>query len=64
MLRLFTMLHHVKFSNLIPITSLLVSCCAFRYQIKVLFPWHEELSKQIFNLEIAVKMLENKINKK
>jgi len=61
MLHYFTMLHHVKISNIIPIASFIVSCCSFRYQITVLYPWHEDLSKQMLKLEYTMNTLKNEI---
>jgi len=30
----------------IPILALILSICALTFQVTVLYPWHEELSKQ------------------
>ena len=36
---------------MVPIAGLLISSYALRFQMKVLYPWHEDLSMQISSLE-------------
>jgi hypothetical protein len=40
----------------IPLVSLVVGLCALTFQITVLYPWHEELSREFHILAKAVKV--------
>jgi hypothetical protein len=56
------MFRRIPFSSLVPAASLIISSYALRFQMKVLYPWHEDLSKQIEGLERNIKLLQNEVN--
>ena len=37
---------HLKYLKWLPLIALIVALCALTFQVFVLHPWHEELSKQ------------------
>jgi hypothetical protein len=43
---------------MIPVANLIVSCCSLKFQIGILYPWHEKMSKQILDLDKTVKALQ------
>jgi hypothetical protein len=43
---------------MVPVASFIVSSCSLKFQIGILYPWHEKMSKQISNLDKTVKALQ------
>ena len=39
----------------LPILALILSICALTFQVTVLYPWHEELSREFAKLARAIK---------
>jgi len=39
----------------LPIVALVISMCALIFQVTVLYPWHEELSREFAKLSRAVR---------
>ena len=66
MLHYYTILHLIikDLSRMIPVASFIVSCCSLKFQIGILYPWHEEMSKQMLDLEKTVKALQIDMKKK
>jgi hypothetical protein len=48
---------------LVPAAGLIVSSIALRFQMKVLYPWHEDLSRQIEGLDRNIKLLQEEVKK-
>jgi hypothetical protein len=44
-----------KWMKYLPIIALVISICALTFQVTVLYPWHEELSRQFARVAKAVK---------
>uniref|UniRef100_A0A6C0D3G5 Uncharacterized protein n=1 Tax=viral metagenome TaxID=1070528 RepID=A0A6C0D3G5_9ZZZZ len=57
------MFRRIPFSSLVPAAGLIVSSVALRFQMKVLYPWHEDLSRQIEGLERNIKLLQEEVKK-
>ena len=60
MLHYYTILHQLmqNLSRMVPVASFIVSSCSLKFQIGILYPWHEKMSKQISNLDKTVKALQ------
>jgi len=39
----------------LPMIALVISICALTFQVTVLYPWHEELSRQFSRLASSVR---------
>jgi hypothetical protein len=57
------MFRRIPFSSLVPAAGLIVSSIALRFQMKVLYPWHEDLSRQIEGLDRNIKLLQEEVKK-
>lgn len=44
-----------RLATWIPRLSLFIGLCAFCFQVFVLYPWHEELSKEFAKLAAQIK---------
>ncbi len=44
-----------KWFRWIPLIALVIAVCALTFQVTVLYPWHEELSKQFGSLARKVR---------
>uniref|UniRef100_A0A6C0ARU9 Uncharacterized protein n=1 Tax=viral metagenome TaxID=1070528 RepID=A0A6C0ARU9_9ZZZZ len=57
------MFRRIPFSSLVPAAGLIVSSIALRFQMKVLYPCHEDLSRQIEGLDRNIKLLQEEVKK-
>ena len=44
-----------KWMKYLPIIALVISICALTFQVTVLYPWHEELSREFVKLARLMK---------
>jgi hypothetical protein len=51
------MIFYDKIYKKVPIINCVITTCAFMFQINVLKPWHDVISKQLDELEKEIKLL-------